>query len=146
MTQDSTSALKALDLDEATATLLVADDPNDRHFIPLVLLGAAGIFLFELYAESFLEGLGFQDAAKEHGRRARALLSRAKKSLFGERDLDDASRETDATVRRIRDLNDADGKGANAGEAAVAAALRDAGAPKRHSEMVAKKVSTVIRG
>lgn len=64
------------------ATLIIAKDSEDRHFIGEALLLSALLFVLEIYCAGFFSGMGLQELSESHGRRARKLLEKIKMNLM----------------------------------------------------------------
>lgn|GEM_PF-4553665 len=75
-------------LDKAVATLVVSHDHRTKMFIGELVLSAVAIYLLKRYADKYLEGLGFDEIAKRHGRLTRTFIDdvragKATKRLLG---------------------------------------------------------------
>jgi hypothetical protein len=64
----------AKQLDKPTATLIVTGGAGNRLFIGEALLVAAALYLLARYCDKFLEGIGFDELAKSHGKKTREFI------------------------------------------------------------------------
>ena len=140
-------ALQVLALDRTSATLLVSEEPEVRHFIAESLLIAAGLFLLQRYATGFLRGLGLDDLAEQHGRKSRELLKKIRSSGVVTDELELLKAETEKVIGevRVRDSGDT-AEAERQGEAEVRTALVDEGAPIGKASEIAARASFAVRG
>ena len=130
------------DLDKATATLVVTDDPEKRHLIGEALLVGAALFLVQKYCAAFLEGVGLHDAAKAHGRKARQFLARVRSGSLRDQDVDQEKKDVGQALQEISDCEPANGPAS--GERAVHRLLRESGATTQQAERISKSVTRAL--
>ena len=142
--READQALEVLALDRPTATMLIRDDSDDRHFIAEGLLIGAGLFLLEVYGEGFLRGVGFKKLAEEHGRKARELFQKICSSKDkATADVDLLKEHTEKTLDEVRKHDSAEGQ--SQGENAVKSALVEAGVPSGLASKIANRTSLASR-
>jgi hypothetical protein len=134
----------ALQLDPATATIVVSEIPEERQFIGEALLLAAGLFLLAEYASGFLDGLGLKDEAKAHGAAARAWLAHLHSGQPSDADL---ARQRQLVGRVLGDIRPRIGSEAavSAAEGAVRRYLRSAGAAEGQSAHAARTITDNLK-
>ena len=131
-------------LDPTTATIVIAETPDERRFIGEALLLAAGLFLLQEYASGFLDGLGLQEKAKAHGEAARAWLSTLRSGQPSDNEM---AHQRQLVGRVLGDIRPrfASEKAVSTGEAAVQRYLRSAGATEGQSSRVAKNITANLK-
>jgi hypothetical protein len=147
MTTKTDEALRELSLDRTTATFLVSDDLEIKHFIAESLVVAAGLFLLEHYAGGFLKGLGFDDIAEQHGRRAKELLKKITSSVSASSELIELHLDTEIAIDEVRKHdtgNSAEAQKLGAGS--VRAVLVDEGVPTAKAVEIAARAAIAVRG
>jgi hypothetical protein len=97
------------DLDKTTATLLVTDDPEKRHLIVEGLLVGAALFLLQEYCAGFLEGIGFKDAAKAHGMKAREFIVQLRSSSLSKHELEQKKIKVESAIQEVQKYSTSDG-------------------------------------
>ena len=132
-------------LDPATATIVIAETPEERRFVGEALLLAAGLFLLQQYASGFLDGLGLQEKAKAHGAAARGWLSGLRSGQPSDGDLARQRQAVASVLGDIRPRIASEQAAVNAGEAAVQQYLRSAGATDGQSSHVAKTITANLK-
>ena len=130
------------DLDKPTATLIVTDDPEKRHFIGETLLVGAALFLIQQYCAGFLEGLGLHDTARVHGQKALKFLERIRSGSMTDQDVDQEKKDVGQALQEISDCDPANGS--TSGEHAVQVFLRESGATTQQSMMISKVVTCAL--
>jgi hypothetical protein len=147
MTTKTDEALRELALDRTTATFLVSDDPAVKHFIAESLVVAAGLFLLEHYAGGFLRGLGFDDIAEQHGRRAKQLLGKITSSESASAELIELRLNTESAIDEVRKHDTGNSAEAQKlGAASVTAVLVDEGVPTAKAAEIAARAAIAVRG
>jgi hypothetical protein len=140
-------ALQVLALDSTSATTLVADDSGDRHFIAESLLIAGGLFLLEKYAAGFLKGLGLDDLAEHHGRKARELFDLLRSGPIEPLELELWKTETETAINEVRaHVSDSSVEAQRTAEDEVKTALIDGGTPSKRASEVAARASLAVLG
>jgi hypothetical protein len=92
----------AAELDKPTATLIVSDSPQTKRFILESLLTAAALYLLKRYADTFLEGLGFDDMAKEHGKKTKEFIESVRSGAATPAYIDQNKQELESTIAFIK--------------------------------------------
>jgi len=140
-------ALGVLGLDRTTATSLVSEEPEVRHFIAESLLVAAGLFLLQRYATGFLRGLGLDDLAEQHGRKSKELLKNIRSSEPASNELELLKAETESAIDEVR-TRDSDHavEAQRQGEAEVRVALVSEGVATGKASEIAAKAALAVRG
>jgi hypothetical protein len=147
MTTKADEALRALALDRTTATFLVSDDREVRHFIAESLVVAAGLFLLEHYAGGFLKGLGFEAIAEQHGSKAKDLLKKIKSSVSAGSELIELRLDTEGAIDEVRKHDSGNSAAAQRlGEASVIAVLVEEGVPTAKAAEIAARAAIAVRG
>jgi hypothetical protein len=145
--REAEEALDVLALDRTSATLLVSEETEIRHFIAESLLIAAGLFLLQRYATGFLRGLGLDDLAEQHGNKSRDLLKKIRSSGVEGNELELLKAETGKLIREVRACDSKDSAEAQKqGEAKVRTALVDEGAPAGKASEIAARASLAVKG
>jgi hypothetical protein len=139
VTTDGVEKLAAR-LDKPVATVIASQDDQTKYFIGEALLVSVALYLLNRYADKYLEGLGFDDIAKEHGRATAKFLARIRGGSISAQDLDTAKAdlETSITFARTKPNN------ANAHSAAradVTEMMINAGALRGQAKDEAGKVA-----
>ena len=129
-------------LDKATATLVVTDDPEKRHFIGEALLVGATLFLIQAYCAAFLEGVGLHDAAKAHGRKARQFLARVRSGSLRDQEVGQEKKDVVQALQEISDCEPANGPAS--GEHAVQKLLRESGATTQQAELISNSMTRAL--
>jgi hypothetical protein len=127
------------------ATSLATENPNDRPFLLEGLFAGVAIYLLEQYGEGFLEGLGFKNAARGHGERARAFFKRLRHRNDLDDDLAAEKQAADAMLREIR-AHEPTEDARVAGRRAVEDTLLNSGAVRRQATDVAVQVERAALG
>ena len=147
MTTTTDEALRKLALDRTTATALVSGDREIKHFVAESLVVAAGLFLLEHYASGFLKGLGFEDMAEQHGRKAKGLFKTISSSASAGSELIQLRLETENAIDDVRKHDTGNSAIAHdLGEASVRALLVDEGVPAAKAAQIAERVANAVRG
>lgn len=132
----------AAQLDKPVATIIVSQDDRTRRFIGEALLITAAVYLLKRYVDKYLEGLGFDDVAKEHGRKTKEFFKRLREGSASPQDIDNARADLDAelTLARSKSLNE-DAKSAALTD--LSGAILEAGALRAQAKVEAAKVAAV---
>jgi hypothetical protein len=130
------------DLGYPAATLLVTDDPEKRHFIGEMLLMGAAIFVLQRYCAGFLQGVGLDDAAKQHGQKTREFLGKLRSGSVKREELDQQKEHLSEALKEVSSHGAAIGY--SSGEHAVQEALEEAGATAQQAKTISEKVTEAI--
>jgi hypothetical protein len=130
-------------LDKTTATLVVTDDTEERHFIGEALLIAAALFLLQQYCAGFLEGVGFKDLAKSHGSKAKQFLAKVRSGSLKDEDLEHAKRNAAEAVKDVSEANPTE-EGAEQAERSVQQFLLESGATSQQAEKVSAEITRTL--
>jgi hypothetical protein len=141
------AALRILELDRTTGTLLVSDDVTVRHFIAESLLIAAGVFLLRTYATGYLRGIGLSELAEEHGRKSRDMLKKIRAGKIEEEDLELMKADTVELCGLIpkQKLEEAK-EPERLAESEVSKVLINEGAPSTKALAIAARATLAVRG
>jgi len=128
--------------DRATATLVVTQDPRERRFLLEAVVVAVLLFLIQRYCAGFLKGLGFDQMAEGHGRKATSLLTKIR-SIRTQGDIASEKEETDRLVRELR-KHPASELAKGSAERAVVENLVEAGATQEQAVSAAQQISESV--
>lgn len=132
-------------VDRPLATVIASDDADARHFLLEALFAGAAIFLLEQYAEGFLEGVGFKDAARGHGQRAQRFLQRLRRRDGVDEAVEAEKQVVDDLLREVR-AREADDEVKAAARRLVEEVLLDAGSGRREAADVAVEIERAVLG
>ena len=133
----------SLAVGKPAATVLLSTDADEKPFIAEAFVIGATVFLLQRYAEGFLIGLGFDDMAERHGKRARGFLSRLRSGNVEDAELAAAREEAEAAVSEVRH-HPPDPAGRREAERAVATELIEAGSIRAAAEDIARGLSAAV--
>lgn len=139
MAKDPVATLAA-QLDKPTATLLVTDDVQTRYFILETALTAAALYLLKRYADKYLEGLGFDAMAKEHGKKTKEFMQKVRAGAATASDIDAGKAELATAIATIKS-SPPNQAAQTAAVAAVESALIESGGVRAQARAVAVLVS-----
>jgi hypothetical protein len=140
---DSTVMRLAKRVDRPVATLIVSQDPDTKRFIGEVLLTAAAIYLLKRYCDKYLEGLGFDDAAKQHGKKTKEFIESVRAGQLQPEQIKASDPEVEEALKLIRDQPVNNAAKALA-EGAVQEAVVEVGGIKAQGREIAASVSQVV--
>jgi hypothetical protein len=136
-------SLLAAELDKPTATLVVSQDPQTRRFIGEFLLTAAACYLLKRFADKYLEGLGFDDLAKQHGAKTRQFLETLKSGSITQRAVDGLQCELDLAISSAQTRPKSE-QARLAAKEEVFGVLMQVGAIQRQAQNESEKVNGVF--
>jgi hypothetical protein len=142
---ESTVARLAKRVDKPVATLIVSQDPETKRFIGEALLAAAAIYLLKRYCDKYLEGLGFDDIAKQHGKKTKEFIESLRAGRLQPEQIKAADSEIEETLKLVRD-HPANSAAKVSAEGAVQEAVVEVGGIKAQGREVAASVSQVVFG
>jgi hypothetical protein len=140
---DSTVARLAKRVDRPVATLIVSQDAETKRFIGEALLTAAAIYLLKRYCDKYLEGLGFDDMAKQHGKKTREYIESLRDGRLQPEQIKAADPEIEVALNRVRE-HPANNAAKALAEGAVQEAVVEVGGVKAQGREIAAVVSEVV--
>jgi len=132
-------------VDRPIATLLVTSDPKKKWFVPEAVVVGVILFLLQRYCTGFLKGLGFDEAAERHGKKAAELLSKLRSTAVTDIELDQAKKEVEAAIQEVRGKVVSESAKSEA-VSCVKDAILDAGAVPEQARDVAGALSHIVLG
>jgi hypothetical protein len=142
-------AVRNLALDRPTATVIVVEDPAERHFVAEALVTAAALFLLQHYAAGFLRGVGLDAQAEKHGRRCAELFAKLRARSVDEQVLKSAAEATDDAIAAVREQQDVNPKAlaaAEHAETAIIGLLGDMGVGQLSATKLANRARIAATG
>jgi hypothetical protein len=134
----------AKQLDKPVATLIVSSDSGTKRFIGEALLAAAALYLLKKYCDKYLEGIGFDEIAKSHGKKTREFIEKLREgSTVPEQLTSSAQKDVDEAVRIIEQNPPNEAAKADA-ELAVEEVVIESGGLKPQGRETAILVSKVV--
>jgi len=127
-------------LDKPLATLIVSQDEGTKRFIGEALLAGAALYLLKRYVDKYLEGIGFDEIAKQHGRTTATLLQNLRSGSVGQQDLQTAKADLQKSVTLARS-KPIDGIAKSSASTVVVEMMVDAGALRGQANDEAAKVA-----
>ncbi len=132
-------------VDKASATVLVSDDPRMKRFIGEALLVGAILYLLQQYCSGFFKGLGLDDLGESHGKKARQFIKRIRKSKVTNEYLDPVKKDVEAAIQKARQ-QDATDLAVSKAESSVQETLVEAGVVRAQAVDIARGLSGIILG
>lgn len=131
-------------LDKPVATLIVSGDSETKRFIGEALLIAAAVYLLQHYCDKYLEGIGFDDMAKSHGKKTKEFIEKLRDGSTAPDQLTNSAQEDLDEALRIIEQNQPNAAAQSSAELAVEEAVVEAGGLKPQGRETAVLVSTVV--
>jgi hypothetical protein len=143
MAADVSSRL-AKRLDKPVATLIVSGDSETKRFIGEALLIAAAVYLLQHYCDKYLEGVGFDEMAKSHGKKTKEFIEKLRDGSAPADELTSSAKEEMNEALRIIQKSPPNAAAKSSAELAVEVVVIEAGGLKPQGRATAVLVSTVV--
>ena len=141
---ENVSSRLAKRLDKPVATLIVSGDSETKRFIGEALLIAAAVYLLQHYCDKYLEGIGFDEMAKSHGKKTKEFIGKVRDGSTAPDQLTSSAQKDIDDALRIIQQHPPNAAAKSSAELAVEEAVVEAGGLKPQGRETAVLVSGVV--